>query len=135
MKSGDPAPKDDLKLLIERKRNQAGLTMDVVSEASNWLKAQLKGAGVSFHYAACEAEDHYGFAVMVISRWKNNSTYFLELRLAEIGEQPFLFAEVRAIGKTDASLFPYFGEIHSEEGRNLAMHYIADFLLSTESDS
>lgn len=131
MKSGEPKPQDDLRLLMEQKRSQPSVTLDVVSAASAWLKAQLKGARATYNYAACQAEDYSGFSVLVVTRWRGQTGYFLELRVTELGGKPFVFAEVRTMGHAQGRLFPFFGEIHTEEGRARMLHYIADFLLST----
>jgi hypothetical protein len=132
MKSGDPAPLSDLQTLLAQKRSLPSTTVEVVSEAARWLKAQLKGAEVDFHYAACEDRDHYGFAVFVITRNVPEGRYLLELKVAEIDEKPFLSANAKMHGRYETSLFPYFSAMHTEEERRRALQYISDFLLGTK---
>lgn len=134
MKSGKPAPIEDLQLIINQKRSAHSITCDVVSEAANWLKSALLGAEIRFQYGACDFEDHYGYAVFIILRKSGQTRLLLEIKVAEIAEEPMLFAEVRSVGRSSGSLFPFFGEISSEEGQKRVLHYIADFILSTESD-
>lgn len=130
MRSGNPEVSDDLQLIIETKRHAVARTVDVVSEAAHWLKAALKGADVNFSYASCE-QDHYGFAAFTICRNYRGQPVSLELKVAEIRETPYLFADVRTLGKFEETLFPFFGDLRSDDNRELLLHYIADFLIST----
>ncbi len=132
MKSGDPHAIDDLKLLIETKRNAPSQTLDIVSDAARWLKSALKGAGVAYSYASCEERDHYGYAAFTILRNYRGEPVCLDLKVAEIGNTPHAFAEVRSLGKYDGTLFPFFGDLRSDEDRHMLLHYVADFMLSTE---
>lgn len=134
MKSGKPDPLYDLKFIIDRKRSTPSQTCEVVSKAAAWLKAQLAGCNIMFQYGACDYEDHYGYSVFIIGRKSRGNRIILELKVAEIDARPFLFAEVRSLGHSNGSLFPYFGEISTEEGRNLFLHYISDYILSTEPE-
>lgn len=134
MKSGEPQPSDDLLLLMEQKRNQPSLTAEVVGEAARWLKSELKGASVSYHYASCDYADYYGHAVFLLQRRQGESQFLLEIKVAEIGGKPYVFAETRALGRQTGTLFPFFGEVQSSEGKATVLHYISDFLLSTEAD-
>ena len=67
--------------------------------------------------------------------------------VGEIGTQdntrsaPTSPASVRLIARVGAGvtqraarsiLMPFFGDLHSENGRDLLRHYVADFLMSTE---
>jgi len=131
MRSGNPEASDDLRLIIETKRHSPARTVDVVSEAARWLKAALKGADVRFSYASCE-ENHYGFAAFTILRNYRGQPVSLELKVAEIREMPYLFADVRTLGKYEGTLFPFFGDLRSDDSRDLLLHYIADFLMSTD---
>lgn len=131
MKSGDPKSNDDLRLVMATKRGGMSPTIEIVSEASKWMKAALKGADVPYSYAACE-EQHYGFAVFTLIRSYRKSMICLELKIAEIGSCPYVFAEVRSLGKVEGKLFPFFGPIHSQEDRDILLHYVSDYLLGTE---
>lgn len=131
MKSGEPNAIDDLKMLIGAKRSVTGRTLEVVSNATRWLKAALKGADVNYNYSPCEEKDHYGFAAFIVVRTYKAEPICLDMKIAEIRNTPFIFAEIRSLGKMEGRLFPYFGEISSDEGRELLLHYISDFILST----
>jgi hypothetical protein len=131
MRSGDPEPVEDLKLIIETKRHQPTSTVDVVSNASAWLKAALKGAGVHFSYSACR-EEHYGYAVMTLLRSHRGHPVSLDLKIAEIQNRPYVFAEVRSLGRFGGTMFPFFSDMQSDDSRELLLHYISDFILSTE---
>lgn len=132
MLSGNPDPSSDLRMIVETKRNSAADACEIVSEAARWMKAQLKGAGVSYQYGACETDDHAAFSSFTIPRQTGDQKLVFNLKIAEIEEIPFAFVDVHPMGKPCETLFPFFGEIGSEEGKRRVMHYIADFLLSTE---
>ena len=132
MHSGEPQPTDDLKLLIEMKRHAPSRTVEVVSNAARWLKAALTGADVKFTYSSCEAEDHYGFAAFTLVRNYRGQPVSLDLKIAEVRDSPYYFAEVRSLGKYEGTLFPFVGDLRSEDSRELLLHYIADFVMSTE---
>ena len=133
MKSGDPTPLADLQIILAEKRNMPSQTSEVVSEASKWLKAALKGAEIDFHYAACDDKEHYGYSVFVINREHSDGRYILEAKIAEIQGKAYLSAEVRIVGRDPSNLFPYFADFSADDGRQRALHYIADFLLSSEA--
>ncbi len=131
MRSGDPQPNDALRHVIAAKQNTPTRTVEVVSEATRWLKGALKGADVHFSYGSCEERDQFGFAAITIVRSYRGTPTTLDLKIAEIRETPFIFAEVRTHGKLEGSLFPFFGDLRSEDHRDLLLHYIADFVVST----
>ncbi len=133
MKSGNPEPADELRLLIQAKRHAPSRTVEVVSATARWLKAALKGADVAYSYASCEEEDHYGYAAFTVLRFYRGEPVSLDLKIAEIRETPYFFAEVRSLGKFDGTLFPFFGEAKSEDGRSLLLHYVADFVMGTDA--
>jgi hypothetical protein len=132
MKSGDPEPIDDLSLVLAAKRSAPSRTLDVVSKSSKWLKAALKGAGVTFSYSSCESEDHYGFAAITIVRKYRGQPASLDIKIAEIRDRAHVFAEVRSLGKYEGTLFPFFGDLESDSERELLLHYIADFVISAD---
>ncbi len=132
MKSGDPEPISDLSLVMATKRSSPSRTLDVVSESSQWLKAALKGAGIPFSYSSCEEEDHYGFAAITIIRNYHGNPACLDIKIAEIRDRPFIFAEVRSLGKSEGTMFPFFGDLYSDDERDLLLHYIADFVISAD---
>lgn len=133
MKSGDPKPSDDLKLVIASKSSAPPTTLDVVSEAARWLKAALKGADVNFSYASCEDHNHYGYAAFTVLRSYKGEPVSLDLKVAEIRGTPFAFAEVRSRGKHGGTLFPFFGDLRNDDHRELLLHYIADFIMGSEA--
>mgnify|MGYP006268224271 CR=1 FL=1 len=131
MRSGDPDPVDDLKLIIETKRHQPAAAVDVVSDAAAWLKAALKGANLAFSYSSCQ-EEHYGYAVITLLRSHRGQPVSLDLKVAEIQDRPYVFAEVRSLGRFGGTMFPFFSDMQSDDSRELLLHYISDFILSTE---
>lgn len=132
MKSGDPEPIDDLSLVMAAKQSSPSRTLEVVSKAAQWLKAALKGAGVPFSYSSCEEENHYGFAAITIIRKYRGQPASLEIKIAEIRDRPFIFAEVRSLGKLEGTMFPFFGDMDSDNDRDLLLHYLADFVISAD---
>lgn len=132
MKSGDPEPIDDLSLVMAAKKSAPCRTVEIVSEAAGWLKAALKGAGVSFNYSSCEKEDHYGYAAFTIIRNYHGQPSCLDLKIAEVRNRPYIFAEVRSLGKLEGGMFPFFGNLQSDDDRDLLLHYVADFLISAD---
>lgn len=133
MRSGDPDPIDDLKLLLDTKRHAPTRTVDVVSSAARWLKAALKGADIAFNYSSCAEGDHFGFAAFTLIRTYRDQPVSLDLKIAEVRETPYFFAEVRVLGKIEGTLFPFFGDLRSDDSRELLLHYIADFVISTQA--
>ena len=131
MRSGDPEASEDLKLIIDAKRHHPPNTIEVVSDAARWVKAALKGAGVHYSYSQCE-EDHYGYAVVTVVRSHRGEPVSLDLKIAEIQDRPYVFAEVRSLGRFGGTMFPFFGDLQSDESRTQLLHYVADFILSTE---
>ncbi len=131
MKSGDPEPNDDLRLVMASKQSAASQTVEIVSEASRWLKSALKGVDVAFNYAACE-ENYYGFSVFTIIRRYRQTLLSLELKIAEVRSKPYVFAEVHSLGRIGGTLFPFFGDLQSDDERDRLLHYVADFILSSE---
>lgn len=132
MKSGDPEPINDLLHVMAAKQSSPSRTLDVVSKSSQWLKAALKGAGVAFSYSSCEDEDHYGFAAITIVQNYLGQPACLDIKIAEIRDRPFIFAEVRSLGKFEGTMFPFFGDLYSDDERDLLLHYIADFVISAD---
>ncbi len=133
MKSGEPGGHDELKLILETKRNMPSTTVDVVCEAARWLKGALVGAGGGFGYATCENHDHYGFAVFSVGRSYRGQEVVLDLKIAEVRDQPMVFAKVYPPGRPGETLFPFFGDLRDDNSRELLLHYVADYLLSTEA--
>ncbi|WP_354586684.1 hypothetical protein [Puniceicoccus vermicola] len=119
-------------MILETKRNSASDSCQIVSDASSWLKSELKGADVKFQYGACE-NDLWTFSSFTFLRDGDDEKLAFELKIAEISRVPYAFIDVHAFGKPQERRFPFFGEIESEDGKNKVLHYIADFLLSTET--
>ncbi len=134
MLSGNPDPSSDLQMILETKRNSKPEACDIVSIASRWIKAQLKGAGVPFQYGACEKYDHSAFSSITIVREGEQPRIVFDLKIAEINKEPFAFVDVHLMGKPTERLFPFFGEIGSEQGKERILNYIADFILGTERE-
>ncbi|WP_309399596.1 hypothetical protein [Cerasicoccus maritimus] len=122
---------DKLAMLLQAKKANPDLAHDVVSEATNWLKTQLSNAGISFSAADCEKE-FCGFSTIQINSIYHGASVTLFLKIAEIKEAPYLFADIRVRNDVERLLFPFFGEFGSDEGQDLVLNYIADFLLSVE---
>lgn len=133
MKSGDPEPIDDLLLVMAAKQSSPSCTLEVVSKSAHWLKAALKGAGVVFSYSSCEEENHYGYAAISIVRKYHGQPACLDIKIAEIRNRPYIFAEVRSMGRLEGTMFPFFGDLDSDGDRDLLLHYIADFALSADA--
>lgn len=132
MKSGNPEPSSDLFMILETKRNNGSNSSQIVSEASAWMKSELKGAKVQFQYGACQNE-LWTFSSFTFHRNGDNEKLSFELKVAEIDEVPYAFIDVHPVGKPHDRRFPFFGEIGSEDGKKKVLHYIADFILSTEA--
>lgn len=133
MKSGSPDPSFELKLIMEQKCAVTADSCEIVSNAAKWLKSELDGAAIVYQYGACDCDVHSGYAVFIIVRKNEDARIVLELKIAEIDGTAYIFADVRSLGRHNSSLFPYFGEIGSEEGRRHVLHFIADYLLGTKS--
>ncbi|MCU0778067.1 MAG: hypothetical protein MUF86_10435 [Akkermansiaceae bacterium] len=124
---------ETLKFLLQSKKADATLAQEVVSASVSWMHQQFRNAGIHYHYS----DGGTGFGVYGYFQIKSllqGTAITLHLKIAEINGHPFAAAEVRIRGKHEAILFPYFGEMSSEEGRLNLLHLIADFVLSTSPD-
>lgn len=131
MRSGDPEPVDDLKRIIETKRHEPTTTVEVFSNAIRWLKAALQGSGVAFSHSSCQ-EERYGYAVIKLLRSHRGQPVRLDLKIAAIKDRPYVFAEVRSLGRFGGTMFPCFSDMQSDDSRELLLHYPSDFGLRTE---
>ena len=131
MKSGNPHAADQLALIISQKQNTPSRTCEIVSEAAVWLKAELTGAGVKYLYGACEENEHYGYANFLLNRHYEGIPIMMEIKIAEIENKPFVFADVRSSGRHSGMGFPFFSSLAPESGQELFLHYLSDFILST----
>ncbi|MGE9296365.1 MAG: hypothetical protein ACQKBV_08790 [Puniceicoccales bacterium] len=120
-----------LSLLIQSKKANPGLSHDVVTEAAEWLQTQLRTAEIDFSFADCERE-FCGYALFQFHRVWHQTAITLYVKIAEIHATPYLFADIRVRDRAEQVLFPFFGEIGSDEGKEIALNYIADFHLSVE---
>lgn len=118
-------------MLLSAKKANPTLAHDVVTEAADWLKGQFNTAEIPFSFANCEKE-YCGYATFQIHSNYHGFSVTLFMKIAEIKGMPFLFADIRIRDEAQQILFPFFGEIHSDEGKLTALNYIADFLLSVE---
>lgn len=132
MKNEDLEPIEDLSLVIAAKQSVPSRTLEVVSKSTQWLKAALKGAGIAFSYSSCEAEDHYGFAAITVIRKYHGQPACLDIKIAEVRDRPYVFAEVRSLGKFEGTMFPFFCDLYSDDESDLLLHYIADFVISAD---
>ncbi|MEZ5277785.1 MAG: hypothetical protein R3F07_15495 [Opitutaceae bacterium] len=130
MYSGDPEPANDLKLVINKKRDHPGLNCEVVSQASRWLKSELKGADIEFTYLSCDERSHYGYSMFLVNQSSHGHRMTLSIKIAEINEAAQAFCEIRVDDEKKTSAFPLITGIADDKGRQLLMHYIADFVLS-----
>lgn len=132
MYSGDPEPADTLKFIIDKKRENAELTCEIVGAAAKWLKSELIGADIKYTYLSCDSELHYGYSMFLISRTSLSKQMSLSIKIAEVNEKPLAFCEIKVSGSAGYSAFPLDTELASEDGKHLLLAYIADFVLSCE---
>lgn len=124
---------ETLKFLLQGKKADSTRAHEVVTESVSWMHQQFHNADIHYHYS----DGGIGFGVYGYFQIKSllqDTAITLHIKIAEINSQPFAAAEVRIRGKHEAILFPYFGEIGSEEGKLNLLHFIADFMLSTAPD-
>jgi hypothetical protein len=124
---------ETLKFLLQSKSADSSRAQEVVSEAVSWMRAQLQNAEIPFHYAD-GGIGHGIYGYFQIKSLLKQTAITLHLKIAEINGEPYVFSEIRVRGQHESILFPFFGQIGSEEGRVTILHYIADFLLSTTTD-
>lgn len=122
---------EKLAMLLQAKKANPNLAHDVVMEASDWLKGQLNTADVKFSFASCEKE-YCGFSTFQINSIYHGASVTLFIKIAEIKGLAHVFADIRVLDEVQRIMFPFFGEISSDEGKLTALNYIADFLLSVE---
>lgn len=124
---------ETLKFLLQGKQADRELPSHVVADAVSWLHTQFKNADIPYHYS--EGGGGHGiYGYFQIKSMLKAQAITLHVKIAEINTQPYVFAEVRVRGQHETILFPYFGEMGSEEGRLTLLHFIADFMLSTTPD-
>ena len=124
---------ETLKFLLQSKKGDSSRPCDVVAAAVSWMSEQLRNAEVSYHYSD-GGVGHGVYGYFQIKSILKDTAITLHLKIAEINDLPFASVEVRVRGQHQGILFPYFGEIGSEEGKLLLLHFIADFLLTTKPD-
>lgn len=124
---------ETLKFLLETKKADCSRSQEIVSESVSWMRTQFQNADVPFHYSE-GGVSHGTYGYFQIKSLLKETAITLHLKIAEIDSTPYVFAEVRIRGQHESILFPFFGEIGSEEGREVILHYIADFLMSTTPD-
>lgn len=122
-----------LDILIQSKKANPELARDVVTAAAQWLHKELVNAKLDFLYADCE-RDYSGYARFMFHRDWHGTEVTLYVKIAEIRATPYLFADIRVSDASGRVLFPFFGEIGSDEGKETALNYIADFQLSMEQN-
>lgn len=124
---------ETLKYLLQSKKVDSTKRHEVVTEAVSWMTEQFRSAGVAFHYS--DGGAGYGmYGYFQIKSVLKETAITLHLKIAEIHNLPYAAAEVRLRGQHESILFPYFGEIGSEEGKITLLNFVADFILSTTPD-
>jgi len=131
--SFNPDPADTLKFIIDKKRSNASLACEIVSEASEWLKRELAGADIKYTFLSCDCELHYGYSMFLISRTSSTRQMSLSIKIAEVNEKPLAFCEIKVSDNSGYSAFPLDTALDNEEGRHLLLAYVADFVLSCEA--
>ena len=124
---------ETLKFLLQSKQGDCTRPREVVADAVSWMSTQLRNAEVSYHYSD-GGVGHGVYGYFQIKSILKDTAITLHLKIAEINGVAYASVEVRVRGQHQGILFPYFGEISSEEGRLTLLHFIADFLLSTTLD-
>lgn len=124
---------ETLKFLLQSKKADHDAPREVVGNAVEWLRIQFHNADIPYHFA--HGGGGFGaYGYFQIKSLLKEQAITLHIKVAEINYVPYAFAEVRVRGHHDSILFPFFGEIGSEEGKLTILHYIADFILSTTPD-
>ena len=124
---------ETLKFLLQGKKASIELPREVVNDAVSWMHQQFKNAEISYHYSD-GGSGHGVYGYFQIKSLLQEQAITFHLKIAEINGVPYGSADVRARGQRETILFPYFGEIGSEEGKLTLLHFIADFMLSTSPD-
>lgn len=124
---------ETLKFLLQSKKADSSRSHDVVNEANAWMHQQFHSAGIPYHFA--DGGAGYGiYGYFQIKSLLKEIAITLHVKIAEINGVPYASAEVRVRGHQERVLFPFFGEIGSDEGKLLLLHFISDFMLSTTPD-
>lgn len=122
---------ETLKFLLESKKADLATPIQVVQEAVDWMHTQFHNAHIEHQYAdGGSGLGRYGH--FEIESRIHGSDITLHIKVAEINGHAYAFSEVRMRGRQDMILFPFFGEISSAEGKLTILHYVADFILSTQ---
>lgn len=124
---------ETLKFLLQSKSADCSKAKEVVAESVSWMRVQFQNAEIPFHYSD-GGLGHGTYGYFQIKSLLKQTAITLHLKIAEINGEAYVFAEIRVRGQHEGILFPFFGEISSEEGRVTILNYIADFMLSTTPD-
>ena len=124
---------ETLKFLLQSKKADDPELHEVVQDAVSWMRGQFENAEIPFHYSD-GGVGHGAYGYFQIKSLLRETAITLHLKIAEINGEPYVFSEIRVRGQHESILFPFFGQIGSEEGKLVILHYIADFLLSTTPD-
>jgi hypothetical protein len=124
---------ETLKFLLQGKKADINRSRDVVNEAVSSMHQQFQNAEIAYYYSdGGFGPGAYGY--FQVKSLLKEQAITLHLKIAEINGVPYVSAEVRVRGRHESVLFPYFGEIGSEEGHLTLLNFIADFLLSSTPD-
>ncbi|MGD7654611.1 MAG: hypothetical protein ACQCXQ_15440 [Verrucomicrobiales bacterium] len=124
---------ETLKFLLQGKQADGSVASQVVEEAVSWMHEQFRNAGIQYHYSDGGA----GFGVYGYFQIKSilkEQAITLHLKIAEINGMAYAASEVRIRGHHEGIMFPYYGEIGSEDGKLNLLNFVADFILSTTPD-
>ena len=125
---------ETLKFLLESKKADVATPARVVQEAVDWMHTQFANARVEHEYSM-GGSGLGRFGHFEIESSIHGTDITLHIKIAEINGHAYAFSEVRVRGRQDVILFPFFGEISSDEGRLTILHYVADFILSTSNET
>lgn len=124
---------ETLKFLLQSKKADLDAPREVVREAVDWMHTQLQVAEIPHHYSdGGSGLGSYGY--FQIKSLLKQTAITLHIKIAEINGIPYAFAEVRVRGHHEMILFPFFGEIGTNDGKSTILHYVADFILTTTPD-
>lgn len=124
---------ETLKFLLKSKQADLESPREVVREAVEWMHTQFHNAELAYHYAdGGSGLGSYGY--FQFKSILKETAITLHIKIAEINGIPYAFAEVRVRDQQETTLFPFFGEIGTADGKLTILHYIADFILSTTPD-
>ncbi len=121
-----------LQEIIQAKESTPLKKTKLSQELGQWLSNQLNQSGEDHQLYDCDTQ-FYSYSRITLQRNLHGIQASLEIKIGEIDNAPFYFADVRLIGHYYRPMLPVSGPLSSAPEKNRLLNYIADFVLGVRS--